>query len=45
DRESFRGISLALEGLERIGGTLPQGPRAPPRAVGPLTTRLVGHGP
>ncbi|WMV50332.1 hypothetical protein MTR67_043717 [Solanum verrucosum] len=28
-----------------MGGTLPQGPRAPQRAVMPLTTRLDGCGP
>jgi len=45
DRGSFRELDLALEGLASEGGSLPQGPRAPPRAVVPLTTRFVGHGP
>uniref|UniRef100_M1DXW3 Uncharacterized protein n=1 Tax=Solanum tuberosum TaxID=4113 RepID=M1DXW3_SOLTU len=44
DPGSFRGLALALEGLARMIGTLPEGPRAPPRAVVPLTTRLVGRG-
>uniref|UniRef100_M1DZS7 Uncharacterized protein n=1 Tax=Solanum tuberosum TaxID=4113 RepID=M1DZS7_SOLTU len=41
DRGSFRGLTLALEGMERMGGTLPEGPRAPPRAMVPPTTYFV----
>ncbi|WMV36272.1 hypothetical protein MTR67_029657, partial [Solanum verrucosum] len=35
----------ALKGLARWRGTLVKGPRAPPRAVVPLTTRQSGRGP
>uniref|UniRef100_M1D9U9 Uncharacterized protein n=1 Tax=Solanum tuberosum TaxID=4113 RepID=M1D9U9_SOLTU len=45
DRGSFCGLALALEGLARKGGTLPQGPRAPPRPLVPLTTSTSGRGP